>query len=132
MLTVNFPNRKLTRGWFKGTTYVRYLLLSECKLNTIEMNAFHDEPFRLLKNISFQLMPQLEFKVGALNGLPELKCLILMHGQLSKISYRLLEPIGETLRIATFNNIGTAINAYDLFGGVKLLQLNTIRYSGSD
>lgn len=94
----------------------------------IEKNAFKRPPLHNIVNISFSLLPTLEFQRGAFNGLTKLARLTLLRIPLLKFSYNTMNQIANTLMLFTATYVGFPSNMYNVIGSVQLNSLRQITF----
>lgn len=123
---VSFYDYSLKPKWYKDHASPSVLDISSGDLKIIEENAFNSDQFKSLRTLYLYQLQTIELRIGAFNGLHNLKKLIL--SQIGTISahYRLLEPVAHSLYVYTIAYVYVPLPFYNLLGAIKLNEITRI------
>lgn len=114
-------------------THLTFVALIGCGITTVQRNAFNREQLRKLETLSFESTPSpIFFENGALNGLLNLEKLLFRNSSMVNLNYRLMLPIGISLKYLAVAKLTDTINWHNLIGGTTLFKLYKISLTDLD
>lgn len=121
-----FPNRTVSRNWYRAQTPIHSLKLSYCDFTSIEPGAFETYAFSSLIDISFSNIPSFEYKSGLFNGLRRISEMYFNEVDIRQVNSGFLQPVQHTVNIIHISNTRMELDMNSLFGVHKFFNLERI------
>lgn len=116
----SFAHQEIRQNWYTDKTEIYTLEFMECDFKIISANAFD---IKHIKVLIIHSLHAIEMKMGALNGLKSVQQMIFSHTISIDTTYRILEPIAQSVLKLLFSNMDSRTNMYNFIGGIALINL---------